>query len=427
MAETARLFGRQAEQNGCALSLDTGGVERLLVMGDPIRIRQVLGNFVSNAVKFTRNGVIVIRFRRQQAGEALRLRFEVEDTGVGLSADDISRLFKPFEQAEAGTTRKFGGTGLGLAISKRLVRMMDGDIGASGRPGEGALFWFTCLVHPGNEAELPAEQVARPAARPLRVLVAEDNAINAMIVKLGLEQRSHQVTLVEDGRHAVEAAASGRHDIVLMDMQMPVMDGIEATRRIRALTAPLCNVPIVALTADAVSEHRAAYMQAGLTDFLTKPLDWHEVDAALGRHGPVRMAAPPCDPREKRAPDVINRGRLLQTRDMVPPRVFAELLAELAAHAGESLTRMRRAIGSRDSSDIRSIAHNLKGLCLQFGADQAAGIAYEIEAAASPECATAKLPALEQAVHDLTVEIEHDWCDESIAATAPAEQPGNVP
>jgi PAS domain S-box-containing protein len=425
-AETARLFSPRAAQNGCGLMLDTGGIGRLLVMGDPTRIRQVLANLVSNAVKFTRNGTIAIRFRREQTGDSLRLRFAVEDTGIGMSAEDIARLFKPFAQAEAGTTRKFGGTGLGLAISKRLVEMMDGEIGATGQPGAGALFWFTCRVQPGNEADLPAGHVPQRTARPLRILVAEDNAINGMIVKLGLEQRGHRVTMVEDGSQAVHAAANGRHDVILMDIHLPVMDGIEATRSIRALPAPLCNVPIVALTADVVSEHRAAYMQAGLTDFLTKPIEWHEVDAVLGRHEPGRLAG--SVPHSGGDPElaVINRRRLLQTRNMIPAGVFAELLAEVVSHTGESLIRMRAAIAARDLSELRGIGHALKGLFLQFGADVAAGVAYEIEAAGTLECAAARLPALERAIHELTAEIERDWADEPTAAPVPAAPAGQT-
>ena len=300
-AETARLFGPQADQNGCVLTLDTGAAERVLVIGDPTRVRQVLGNLVSNAVKFTLNGTIAIRLRQEQAGDGPHLRFEVENSGIGLSTEDIGRLFKPFAQADAGTTRQFGGTGLGLAISKRLVELMNGDIGASGRPGEGALFWFTFPAPTGDKADLPATRFPGPGVQSLQILVAEDNTINGMIVKLGLEQRGHQVTLVKDGRQAVEAAAAGQYDIILMDMQMPVMDGIEATRRIRALSARLRDVPMVALTADAVSEHRAADMQAGLNDFLTKPIDWHELDAILARHDPGRPAGRPSGPRRNPA------------------------------------------------------------------------------------------------------------------------------
>nr|WP_294521257.1 ATP-binding protein [uncultured Rhodopila sp.] len=418
-AETARLYGPVAQQNGCDLTLDTGGTTRLLVIGDPIRIRQVLGNLVSNAVKFTANGKIAIRLRQEQAADHLRLRFEVEDTGIGLSSGDIGRLFEPFAQADAGTSRKFGGTGLGLAISKRLITMMDGDIGAHGEPGEGALFWFTCVVQPGVEADLLADSLASHVVRPLKVLVAEDNTINGMIVKLGLEHRRHQVTLVRDGRQAVEAASAGGYDIILMDMQMPTMDGVEATRRIRALSPPLCDIPIVALTADAVSEHRAAYMQAGLTDFLTKPIEWNEVDAVLTRDPAQRPCSVPASVAVQALP-VINVSRLQETRDMLPPPVFADLLAELANHTHDSLINMRVAFGGSDLAAVKRISHSIKGLCLQFGAERATALAREVEVSETLECAAAKFRALEQALHELTQEIERDWCDPT--ATSPTAQ-----
>ncbi len=285
-AETVRLFWPKAEENASSISLDTAGLATLPVKGDPTRIKQVLGNLVSNAVKFTTNGKIIIRLPHTDMGERIRLVFEVEDTGIGIFEADMGRLFQPFHQTDAGSARKFGGTGLGLAISKRLVDLMDGEIGATSQPGRGSSFRFTCLVDRGRPEDLTVGLHETVAVRPMSILLAEDNPINRMIVKVGLENRKHAVTMVENGAQAWEAAASRRFDVILMDMQMPVMDGTEATKRIRALPLPFSEVPIVALTADALTEHRAAYMEAGLTDFLTKPVEWTEVDIILARLHP---------------------------------------------------------------------------------------------------------------------------------------------
>ena len=222
--------------------------------------------------------------KHQKAGDRIRLSFEIEDTGIGIAEAEMATLFLPFSQAGKGTTRKFGGTGLGLAISKRLVEMLGGEITVSSRLGQGSVFRFTCLVEPARTADLqPLEPVAAATLAPLDILLAEDNRINRMIVKVGLETRGHRVTEVENGAEAYQAATVKRFDVILMDMQMPVMDGTEATRRIRALPPPFSEVPIIALTADAMTEHRPAYMEAGLNDFLTKPIEWDDVDAALAR------------------------------------------------------------------------------------------------------------------------------------------------
>ncbi|MEI7610045.1 MAG: ATP-binding protein, partial [Rhodospirillaceae bacterium] len=268
VTDVVRLFSTKASENGNVVVADLGGVDSLVVEGDPTRLRQVLGNLLGNAVKFTKHGRITVRMRHAPARDGMRLEFEVEDTGIGISEAEMERLFKPFSQVDVGTARKFGGTGLGLAISKRLVEMMNGEIGVTSRSGQGATFRFSCLVRTGILASVEAEERVIPVG-PLDILLAEDNAVNRMIIRVGLEQRGHQVTMVENGLQAYEAAAGRTFDLILMDMQMPVLDGCEATRRIRALPKPSCDVRIVALTADAIIEHRQGYVEAGLDDFLT--------------------------------------------------------------------------------------------------------------------------------------------------------------
>ncbi|CAK0765305.1 two-component system, sensor histidine kinase [Gammaproteobacteria bacterium] len=271
-AEAVRLFWPKAEENADSLGLDTDGLTTLFVKGDPIRIKQVLGNLISNAIKFTKNGKVMVRLRYREADNYLHLLFEVEDTGIGISPSDLGCLFLPFSQANVGATRKFGGTGLGLAISKHLVELMGGEISVTSQPGWGSLFRFSCLVEHAGPEDFATDPQQVLDVRPMTILLAEDNPINRMIVKIGLEQRHHRVTMVENGAQAYEAAAKQQFDLILMDMQMPVMDGAEATRLIRTLPLPFSKVPIVALTADTLTEHRVAYMEAGLTDFVAKPI-----------------------------------------------------------------------------------------------------------------------------------------------------------
>ncbi|MEI6557766.1 MAG: ATP-binding protein [Rhodospirillaceae bacterium] len=411
--ETARLFWPKAEENGSTISLDTGGLPSLIVKGDPTRIKQVLGNLMSNAVKFTTSGKIAVRLGCRPSGERLGLEFEVEDTGIGISEADLGRLFLPFSQTDVGATRKFGGTGLGLAISRRLVELMGGEIGATSRLGRGSLFRFTVAVEPGTlEAAAAVEPQSAAAVRPLTILLAEDNPINRMIVKVGLEQRHHRVTVVENGVQAYEAAAGQRFDLILMDMQMPVMDGPEATRRIRTLPAPLSEVPIVALTADAVSEHRAIYMEAGLTDFLTKPIEWNEVDAVLAQLHIRPRTAPPTiadidrlGEDEERVP-LVDHRRLVEIRTIMTPPAFEDLVRELAVCGGVEVSLLKDALERRDLSLARRAAHGLKGMFLNIGGLRVSSLAKDLQASDSLEVASALVAPVVKAVDDTVAELE---------------------
>ncbi|MEI6557529.1 MAG: ATP-binding protein [Rhodospirillaceae bacterium] len=291
--DTVRLFWPKAGENDCRLSVDLGGLFTLPVRGDQIRIKQVLGNLVSNAIKFTHGGSVLVRLSHAARGDRVALTFRVEDTGIGIAEADLAKLFAPFSQVGRDTSRKFGGTGLGLAISKRLAELMGGEIRATSRLGAGSVFTFSCALERGGATVAVAGVAAEeqpPSPMPMTILLAEDNAINRMIVRIGLENRGHRVTVVENGLEAYEKAAVERFDLILMDMQMPVMEGGAATRLIRELPPPYSEVPVVALTADALTEHRDAYMEAGLTGFLTKPIEWTEVDVLLAQLKP--QAAP---------------------------------------------------------------------------------------------------------------------------------------
>jgi CheY-like chemotaxis protein len=251
------------------------------LLGDPARLRQVLLNLGGNAVKFTERGHVLLQLAVERTtAVTATVRFAVEDTGIGIAPDRIERLFKPFTQAEESTTRRFGGTGLGLAISGELVQMMGSTVTVSSEPGRGSVFGFT-LELPLGPVATGAAPVVTAAALPrdqtsfaLRVMLAEDNAVNQKIIGKLLQRAGCTPVVVSNGADALRAAAACEWDLILMDCDMPIMDGFEATRRLRRGEAgeAAARIPIVALTANATVECRSACTDAGMDSFLSKPV-----------------------------------------------------------------------------------------------------------------------------------------------------------
>ena len=248
------------------------------VLGDPLRVRQVLLNLVSNGLKFTRGGDVSISARVE--GE--RLRIDVSDTGIGIAPEALAKLFTPFKQADASTTRRFGGTGLGLAIVRQLVDAMGGHVAVESAPGEGSTF---TVFLPMRACEAPTgatREAVEAAGRPLRVLLAEDNAINQKVATLLLERLGHSVVVAENGRVALDVVRADRFDLVLMDCHMPEMDGFDATRAMRDRGDV---TPVVALTAASLPEERARCISSGMVDVLLKPINRTDLARVLARFG----------------------------------------------------------------------------------------------------------------------------------------------
>jgi PAS domain S-box-containing protein len=289
----ADLLRPQTRQRGLYLKIETPD-DLGWVSVDPVRLRQALFNLLGNAAKFTLEGGVEVRLTATPIEGGSRLRFEIQDTGVGIADTAGQNLFERFSQADGSTTRRFGGAGLGLAITKRLVQLMDGEIGYASQLGQGSTFWIE-IDAPRATAIAHQEEADAPLFAGLRVLLVEDNATNRMIASRMLEAMGARVESAEDGASGVEAAQRG-FDLILMDIQMPGMDGVEATRRIRAQDGDVGRTPILAMTANAMAHQQAGYLAAGMNGAIAKPLSpaalIQTIAVALERHAaPAQRAS----------------------------------------------------------------------------------------------------------------------------------------
>ena len=279
--ESLDIFYPAAHAKGIALGSKIDPNLPVFIIGAPTRIRQILVNLVGNAIKFTERGHVTLSIiASEQSEDAVTCRFEIIDTGIGIAAEHHAGLFEDFTQIDTSTARKYEGTGLGLAISKRLTDLMGGDIGVDSAEGKGSTFWFTVSAQavPGSPTEVTETREAPneksyKATRSLSILLAEDNDLNQMIITAVLAKFDHQVAVVENGRAAVEAVRREDFDLVLMDVRMPEMDGPGATRVIRREPTEKADIPIIAVTADAIVENRKDYAAAGMNACVTKPIN----------------------------------------------------------------------------------------------------------------------------------------------------------
>ena len=293
MKSVGAELGARANDKGLASSLDIAEGFARQLRGDPVRLRQILNNLIDNALKFTETGSVRVRAGYGHDGDEIMLRFEVHDTGIGLTAQQITCLFEPYAQADSSVAVKYGGTGLGLSIAGQLAKLMGGEMGCESKPDEGSMFWFTVRVReagaaaPASKAQDPDERSAAKAAMgPLsgHMLIVEDNEINQMLIAAYLDQfgLTHEVAV--NGQIAVKMVKESKFDVVLMDIMMPVMDGLEATKQIRALPSPTGKLPIIALTANAMKGDRETYLAAGMDGYVSKPISAADLFTALSEH-----------------------------------------------------------------------------------------------------------------------------------------------
>ncbi len=291
VTEVVKILRYKAIQKELELSVNIDPDVPEMLIGDALRLKQILINLCNNSIKFTSQGFVKINVRVDEVSDStIRLYFEVQDSGIGISPENQSKLFKSFAQAETSTTRKFGGTGLGLAISKNLVELMNGKIGIISEEGKGAIFHFDCEFSISTEVLSESEQHQSDEIlvheKKLKILLAEDNVINQKVAKLNLEKLGHSVEVAADGQQAMDKFLNEAPDVIFMDIQMPGTDGIEATKNIREweqLQKVSNPVPIVAMTANTLNSDKELFIAAGMDDYLSKPIKINEVIGVLER------------------------------------------------------------------------------------------------------------------------------------------------
>jgi CheY-like chemotaxis protein/nitrogen-specific signal transduction histidine kinase/HPt (histidine-containing phosphotransfer) domain-containing protein len=403
LAQLLALYQVTGRRKGLTVTAEIDPALAPRYLGDAYRLRQVLVNLLGNAVKFTEQGTILLRVSLMEHGEDDHvLKFEVQDSGVGIAGDSIGKLFQPFSQVDSSTTRRYGGSGLGLSICAKLIKLMAGDLGVQSDLGRGSIFWFTlplAVVKQSGAAETAPEEdqsgadhlpifgeistdTPSGAHEAIRLLFVDDEKTNRIVMAETFRHAGVEIVLAENGQEAIELCRSNRFNLIFMDCQMPVKDGFAATKTIlkEAERKQRKPPPIIALTADATAAAKKRCQEVGMVDYLIKPLDFKKLQAVLSSWlpelrasvVPKSLAATPADGDSPASGEsvVVNAAALSRLRehvgDITP--VAGVFLRSLDRRVAE----LERAVQARESAAINKVAHTMKGSSSQFGAEELA-------------------------------------------------------
>ncbi|GEM_PF-1774205 len=428
LEDFSQSFFLAAQKKGLRFFMDISEKIPICLKGDPGRLRQILLNLTGNALKFTEEGWIRLEAELvEETNEEVKIKFSISDTGLGIPSDKIGSLFQKFSQVDASISRKFGGTGLGLAISKKLAQMMGGDIGVHSQEGVGSTFWFTIKLKKGSPdsqgclgIDIERTDEFGDIPSPLkklrlegRILVVEDNPVNQQVILGMLRKLGLQAEAVNNGQEAVEVLELIPYDLVLMDIQMPVMDGLKATLQIREAGSQVLNpeIPVIALTAHAFTEEITRCIDSGMNDYLTKPVDSQKLVSVLKKWlQPLHDAEPTDDTLLSSTPlkDVKDSevpvfdsedfvSRTMGDRDLI--RMSLEAFFEFTP---ELLEELKNAIDSKDMEGIVRAFHSLKGSAANIGAKKLSQLAYELETA----CRANDIEGLTEKLKEIKKEFE---------------------
>jgi len=440
------LISIKAEEMGLALEFQTPAEIPRFLKGDSLRLGQILINLSNNAVKFTEKGSITIKTELiEETGENYTLQFAVRDTGIGLTKEQIGKLFKSFSQADSSTTRKFGGTGLGLTISKQLVEMMDGKIWVESEPGEGSSFIFTAVFGHGNEEEITARSSQKgfdieqlKSIQGARILLVEDNEINQQVAQEILEKAGFVIDIAEDGKQAVEAVEKTSYDLVLMDIQMPVMDGYESSKEIRK-NPQFKDLPILAMSASAMTQDMENALAAGMNGHVPKPIELNLLFSALlewikpGEREmpePVIIADSQENPIENELPTDLPGIDTKTGLERVAgnEKLYRNILKKFAKNQATSIEEMRKALEDNDIELATRLAHTIKGVAGNIGATHLQTAAKDLESGIQQEGSDVATILIEstQTQLELVVRSIHDLEKGIDTPTISTEPKGNT-
>ncbi len=435
--ELARFFSSKANEKGLGLEhyIDPGVPQYL--RGDPARLRQVLLNYINNAVKFTEKGEIEIHVSlKEQNNSYIMLYCSVTDTGIGISENRMDLLFHPFSQADASTTRKYGGTGLGLAVSKQLAEMMGGQTGVESEEGVGSTFWFTAMLEK-SEDEIEISKLEYQNLKPdekvppgsdfhfpvsdIRILLVEDNPVNQKVALAILENYGFSFDVANNGKEAVEILEANDYDLVLMDIQMPVMDGVEATKIIRDPGSEVRNhnIPIIAMTAHAMRGDRDHYIEAGMDDYVSKPLNPKDLFTVI-RNLLSGMGYLNQEIAVQETTGTFFSIDELLERVGGKEDVCRDIINELPEYLFNEIKKLKTFVNENNAKMIEIHGHNIKGTTANFAAHRLTDIAYKIELAGNKgelDETRSLLEKMEQEVEMLVSELDNSGLLDNAPAT----------